>query len=327
MKRRSVLKLFGSLAVGILPGVRAQPRHRSPGHQAHTSRGSLLYPGEGRFWLASNGMMTWDHERVTGYLETAPIRGHSTHIVVAMNTRTQARTHSKDFNCLASPLNERHALAVLDQIIAAGYTPWVEVVQQPFMKHLIEERGHRGLLDHVRVTAELVGDRAGVLMPTKELGDIYDGDFMDERNDLFKTLRKANDDAALACHDRGLTQISVRNFKNVRGPTISALQCGFSTPTGGRGRAEDGTGHGDSTYDGACGFVKSNKDRMDRRVRTGALDGPHYTLAFEHSIPTIRPWQQRGSTRQPWDPARTWNEALTRARIIADYARLDSLWV
>ena len=143
----------------------------------------------------------------------------------------------------------------------------------------------------------------------RELGDLFSGQHMAERNAIMKALRAGGPSLPIACHERPMVEVPVADFRNVGGDVISGLQCGFKTPTGGHNRKRDEvtSPDGKHTYDGACGFVAASKKRMDGYV--GTQMERHTNAIFEHSIPLVY-------AGQAWKPHRDLEEAQTRGAMI-----------
>jgi hypothetical protein len=275
-------------------------------HDWTKAKGAWLYPGDPDYWIASHRLMTWPTEKIARYLshpEVAPM----THVVVCCNTGTRPETYERPFDGLK---NIEKVEAVYRQIIEADKAPITWLMSQEFFQQKLG-RKHDKLLDHLRETASLVEPWSQIMVPFRELGEIYDGRHMSERNDIFKAIRKGAAKVAIAEHERGLVEVPVDDWRDVGGTVVSGLQTGFNCPTGGSGRPQDqvtapGGGH---AYDGACGFVQTNQERMDGYASRGHILERHVNACFEHSLPLVYEGQY-------WKPTRTLSEAQSRGKTI-----------
>jgi len=278
-------------------------------HDWRKARHAWLYPGDEATWIASHRLMVWTPEKIHAYL-THPDVKDSTHIFIAVCTGTRPDVFEKPFDGLK---NTNKVQAVFDQVIAADFAPIAFCMSQEFFIQKLG-RKHDRLLEYLEAICELVRDACHIALPFRELGEIYNGSHMPERNGMFKAMRRGAPRLPLAEHERGLTEIPVDDFRDVGGTIISGLQTGFRTPTGGKNRPEDqvtspGGGH---TYDGAAGFIKSNGDRMSRYASQGHILEDHVNAVFEHSLPLVYEGQQ-------WKPTRTLKEAKKRGKVLLEH--------
>ena len=280
------------------------PDHPQNGlrHDWRTATAAWLYPGDPSYWIASHRMMLWDSQKIARYLalpEIAP----TTHVMICLNTGKRREVFEKPFDGLRHPDTVRE---VFQQVIEADKAPIAFCVSQEFFVQALDGI-HRKLLEYLEESTRLVADLCHMALPMRELGDIYGGREMDKRNDLFKAMRKGAPNLPLAEHERSLEQIPVSDFRDVGGTIISGLQTGFGTPTGGENRPADQITHGDHTYDGACGFIASNKERMDHYVTSRHILESHVNAVFEHSLPRVYAGQM-------WKPTRTLAHAQARGK-------------
>ena len=274
-------------------------------HDWRHARAAWLYPGDEN-WLASHRMMTWTSDRIQQYLDHPDVCDQ-THVIVCCNTGTRTILNEKPFDGLKNPDKVR---TVFQQIIENDKAPICWVMSQEFFIQILN-RSHKKLLDYLKVTCEMVADVSQIVVPFREIGDIYDGHHMAERNEIFKEMRRGAPHLPLACHERSMEQIPVDDFKGISGDVISGLQTGFGTPTGGNNNPSDRIMHGDYTYDGAAGFVKNNSERMAGWQEKGRMER-HTNAVFEHSIPLIY-------EGQPWKPARNIEDAQKRGKILLQH--------
>lgn len=250
--------------------------------------------------------MKWTPEKIHQYLTHPQVRD-STHIIICCNTGSRREIGEEPFDGLK---NSNHVQAVFDQVIKHDMAPVAWCMSQEFFIQTLD-RKHDRLLDYLEQTCQLVRDICHFAIPFRELGEIYSGSAMPERNSMFKAMRRGGPSLPLAEHERGLTEVPVDDFRDVGGTIISGLQTSFSTPTGGNNRPQDqimspGGGH---YYDGAAGFIQSNHDRMSRYASQGHILEDHVNAVFEHSLPLVYEGQQ-------WKPTRTLSEAQDRGRVL-----------
>jgi hypothetical protein len=278
-------------------------------HDWHKARGTWLYPGDRSLWLASHRMMTWNNDKIDEYLRQPEIKIHSDHVVICCSTGTRNGLLERPFNALKDPDRVRE---VFQRVIAADKAPVAWLMSQEFFIQELE-RNHAKLLDQLEHTAELIHDLCNFAVPFRELGDIYSGRFMKERNQMFRAMRKGAPDLPLAEHERGLVEIPVDDFAGVGGDVISLLQTSFKTPTGGKGRPEDQVTSpgGSHTYDGAAEFIQRNGDRMTKWQLAGRLER-HTNAVGEHSIPFVY-------AGQPWKPYRDLPDAQERGKVLLQH--------
>ena len=276
-------------------------------HDWKTARATWLYPGDQEFWLASQRMMTWDNNKIDRYLKQEAIASHSTHVIICCSTGIRPEVQETPFNALK---NEDRVREIFERVIRADKAPIAWLMSQEFCQQDLHGN-HTKLLDQLKGTAALVQDLCHFAVPMRELGDIYGGSQMSQRNDLFRSIRKGAPHLPVACHERALEQIPVDDFNGVDGDVISLLQTGFDTPTGGQNRPEDRVTGGNHTYDGAAGFVSENSMRMARWQSSGRLER-HTNAVGEHSIPDIY-------AGQPWKPTRTLDNARKRGKILLEH--------
>ena len=274
-------------------------------HDWSQARSAWLYPGD-EDWLASHRMMKWSPDRIQKYLDHPEVRDQ-THIIICCNTGTRKVLNEKPFDGLKNPDKVR---AVFQQVIANDQAPIAWLLSQEFFIQKLG-RSHRKLLEYLEATCEMVSDLCQIAVPFRELGDIYDGNHMQERNEIFKAMRKGAPMLPLAEHERALEGIPVDDFRDVSGDVISGLQTGFKTPTGGQNRTENRVTRGAHTYDGAAGFIRANAERMAEWQRKGRMER-HTTAVFEHSLPLI-------FEGQPWAPTRTLQDAQERGKILLQH--------
>ena len=281
------------------------PKGNGLRHDWRTARGTWLYPGDRTYWLASHRMMTWNEAKLDAYLALPEIATHSDHVVICCNTGSRAAIGERPFDALK---NEQFVRAVFQRVIDADKAPVAFLFSHEFYTQELKKDIPK-LLEHVENTMSLVADLCSFAVPTHELGEVFSGRFMRERNQLFRAMRKAAPQLPLAEHERPLVEIPVADFHNVGGDVISLLQTGFKTPVGGRSRPQDivTSPSGEHSYDGACGFIAANKRRMDRYV--GTQIERHTNAVGEHSIPLVY-------ATQPWKPPRTLAEAKVRGRML-----------
>ena len=275
-------------------------------HDWRKARSAWLYPGDETTWIASQRMMKWTPEKIHQYLTHPQVRD-STHIIICCNTGSRREIGEEPFDGLK---NSNHVQAVFDQVIKHDMAPVAWCMSQEFFIQTLD-RKHDRLLDYLEQTCQLVRDLCHFAIPFRELGEIYSGSAMPERNSMFKAMRRGGPSLPLAEHERGLTEVPVDDFRDVGGTIISGLQTSFSTPTGGNNRPQDqimspGGGH---YYDGAAGFIQSNHDRMSRYASQGHILEDHVNAVFEHSLPLVYEGQQ-------WKPTRTLSEAQDRGRVL-----------
>ena len=274
-------------------------------HDWRQARSAWLYPGD-EDWLASHRMMKWSPDRIQKYLDHPEVRDQ-THIIICCNTGTRKVLNEKPFDGLKNPDKVR---AVFQQVIANDQAPIAWLLSQEFFIQKLG-RSHRKLLEYLEATCEMVSDLCQIAVPFRELGDIYDGNHMQERNEIFKAMRKGAPMLPLAEHERALEGIPVDDFRDVSGDVISGLQTGFKTPTGGQNRTENRVTRGAHTYDGAAGFNRAIAERMAEWQRKGRMER-HTTAGFEHSLPLI-------FEGQPWAPTRTLQDAQERGKILLQH--------
>jgi hypothetical protein len=275
-------------------------------HNWRTATARWLYPGLGKYWIASHRMCQWDTEKIDEYLSHPDIKD-TTHVIICPNTAERVSTNEHTFDGLKSDANERKVRAVFEQVIAADKAPILWCMSQEFFIQVLD-RQHQRLLEYLQETCALLSDLSQIAVPMRELGDIYGGRNMRERNAMFKAMRKGAPQLPLAEHERALEQIPVDDFRDVGGTVISGLQTGFGTATGGQNRPGDRVQVGNHTYDGACGFLQENHDRMLEWQEKGRME-EHVNALFEHSLPLVYP-------DQSWGPTRTLEEAKARGRIL-----------
>ena len=295
----------GWLTSSINPTPPPPSEHNGLLHDWRKARGTWLYPGDRTYWLASHRMMTWNQDTLDAYLSLPEIATHSDHVCVALNLGSRAAIGERPFDALK---NEKYVRAVFQRIVDADKAPVAFLFSHEFYTQELKKDIPK-LLEHVEKTMALVADLCSFAVPTHELGEVFSGRFMRERNQLFLAMRKAAPQLPLAEHERPLVEIPVADFHNVGGDVISLLQTGFSTPTGGRNRPQDivTSPNKEHSYDGACGFIAANKRRMDRYV--GTQIERHTNAVGEHSIPLVY-------DSQPWKPPRTLAEAKVRGRML-----------
>mgnify|MGYP005812889973 CR=1 FL=1 len=281
------------------------PKGNGLRHDWRKARGTWLYPGDRTYWLASHRMMTWNEAKLDAYLALPEIATHSDHVVICCNTGSRAAIGERPFDALK---NEQFVRAVFQRVIDADKAPVAFLFSHEFYTQELR-KDFTKLLEYVENTMGLVADLCSFAVPTHELGEVFSGRFMRERNQLFRAMRKAAPQLPLAEHERPLVEIPVADFHNVGGDVISLLQTGFKTPVGGRSRPQDivTSPSGEHSYDGACGFIAANKRRMDRYV--GTQIERHTNAVGEHSIPLVY-------ATQPWKPPRTLAEAKVRGRML-----------
>ena len=275
-------------------------------HDWRKARAAWLYPGEKEYWIASHRMMTWTPEKIDAYLHHPNLQD-TTHVIICPNTANRTATYETPFNARG---NEDHVRAVFQQVIDADKAPILWCLSQEFFEQTLRS-DHQKLLDHLRLTCELTADLCHFATATRELGDIYSGRFMKQRNQINLAMRHAAPDLPLACHERSMEGVPVDDWKSVSGTVISGLQTGFRTPTGGRNKPEDQIQIGDHTYDGACGFIQANHDRMREWQHKGRME-EHVNAVFEHSIPHIY-------NGQTWQPTRDLKSAQERGRMLLQH--------
>lgn len=256
------------------------PNYNGLRHDWRKATASWLYPGKEEYWIASHRLCSWTSDQIGRYLQLPEI-AHDTHVMVCANTGSRKETFEQPFNGVQDPYKVRD---VLNQIIRADKAPIVFCMSQEFFDQELSG-SHTKLLEHLEATAEMVCDLCHFLIPFRELGDVYGGHYMKERNDIFLAMRKGAPKLPLAEHERPLEQIPVQDFANVGGTIISGLQTGFNTSLG-----------------DACDFVEANKERMDGYARSGHILEDHVNAVFEHSLPHVY-------DGQTWKPTRTYNEA------------------
>tara|TARA_R110000824_G_scaffold400107_1_gene606898 strand:+ start:2193 stop:3308 length:1116 start_codon:yes stop_codon:yes gene_type:complete len=251
-------------------------------HDWRKATASWLYPGDETYWIASHRLCSWLPDQIERYLRLPEIAS-TTHVLVCANTGHRSSTFEEPFNAL-SPMHPYKVRDVLEQIIADDKAPIVFCMSQEFFYQELQGN-HSVLLDHLKATAEMVADLCHFLIPFRELGDVYGGNFLQERNDIFLAMRKGAPKLPLAEHERSLEQIPVQDFMGVGGTIISGLQTGFGTSSS-----------------AACAFLKSNADRMNGYAESGHILEDHVNAVFEHSLPKVYDGQS-------WKPTRTYNEA------------------
>ena len=281
--------------------------HNGLRHDWRKAWGTWLYPGSEDFWLASQRMMTWADEKIDRYLKLPEIRDHSDHVVICCSTGTRPSLNETPFNGL---MDEQRVRAVFERVIAADKAPvcWC-LSQEFFFQHL--QGNHSKLLSHLTATAQLTADLCNFMVPFREMGDIYGGSQLKQRNDVVKAIRKGAPTIPIAVHERALEEIPVDDFAGVDGDVISLLQTGFETPTGGQNRPEDQVMQGSHAYDGAAGFVQANGRRMESWQAAGRMER-HTNAVGEHSIPYVY-------ASQPWKPVRTLESARHRGQILLQH--------
>ena len=281
------------------------PKGNGLRHDWRKARGTWLYPGDRTYWLASHRMMTWNESKLNSYLALPDIVTHSDHVVICCNTGTRPSIGERPFDALK---NEQFVRAVFQRVIDADKAPVAFLFSHEFYTQELR-KDFTKLLEYVELTMALVADLCTFAVPTHELGELFSGRFMKERNQLFRAMRKSAPNLPLAEHERPLVEIPVDDFQGVDGDIISLLQTGFSTPTGGRNRPEDivTSPNKKHSYDGGCGFVAANKRRLDRYV--GTHIERHTNAVGEHSIPLVY-------DTQPWKPPRTLAEAQVRGKML-----------
>ena len=273
-------------------------------HNWRTATACWLYPGLPEFWIASHRMVQWDDRTIDSYLSHPDLQG-TTHIIICPNTGHRTATYESPYNCLASDDHSEQVRHVFRKVIAADFAPILWCMSQEFFQQTLQ-KDHRRLLDHLTHTVALLSDLCHMAVPMRELGEIYGGRAMDKRNDIFRAMRRGHARLPLANHERPMTEVPIDDFKSVSGTVISGLQIGFKTPTGGHNRPEDRVVKGDHTYDGGCGFIQANHDRMLKWQQQGRVE-EHVNALFEHSLPRVYPTQS-------WKPTRTIAEAKQRGR-------------
>lgn len=276
-------------------------------HDWKKAQGTWLYPGNQEFWLASQRMMTWDNNKIDRYLRLEEIATHSTHVIICCSTGIRPTLHETPFNALHYPDRVRE---VFERVIRADKAPIAWLTSQEFFQQDLQGN-HAKLVDQLKATAELVADLCHFAVPMRELGDVYGGSQMAQRNALFRAIRQGAPQLPVACHERALEQIPVDDFAGVDGDVISLLQTGFDTPTGGHNRPQDEVSAGNHTYDGAVGFVSQNARRMAGWQAAGRLER-HTNAVGEHSIPDVY-------AGQPWQPTRTLDNARRRGKILLQH--------
>ena len=281
------------------------PKGNGLRHDWRKARGTWLYPGDRTYWLASHRMMTWNQDTLDAYLALPEITTHSDHVVICCNTGSRTAIGERPFDALK---NKQFVRAVFQRVIDADKAPVAFLFSHQFYTQELR-KDFTKLVEYVEQTMALVADLCTFAVPTHELGELFSGRFMTERNQLFRAMRKAAPHLPLAEHERPLVEIPVGDFHGVGGNVISLLQTGFSTPTGGRKRPQDivTSPSGHHSYDGGCGFISANKLRMDRYV--GTQIERHINAVGEHSIPLVY-------NSQPWKPPRTLANAQVRGRAL-----------
>lgn len=279
-----------------------KPGEKGLRHSWKRARGTWLYPGHRDVWLSSQRMMTWTMGQIDAYLSTPEVVKHSTHVVICCSTGRRHHMLEKPFNALK---HEDHLRRVFQKVIDADKAPVAWLMSQEFFTQ--ELRGnHRKLLEQLEHTAALVQDMASFCVPMRELGEIYGGGQLKKRNEMFQAMRKGAPKLPLACHERPMTEITVKDFRGVSGDVISLLQCGFWSPTGGMGREQDSISVGRHNYDGCADLVRRNNERMSKWQSKGHMER-HTNAVGEHSIPFV-------FTGQPWQPTRDLGDAQRRGR-------------
>jgi hypothetical protein len=292
----------GWLTSSINPTPPPPSEHNGLLHDWRKARAAWLYPGIEDLWLPSHRMCLWTPETIASYLDHPDIYD-TTHCIIAANTARRPKIGERNFNCLEQETKVR---AVFEQVIRAGKAPILWCMSQEFFQQTLDG-SHAKLLDHLEKTCALLADLCQIAVPFREMGEIYGGHSMKQRNQIFRAMRKGAPTLPLACHERPLAQIPVDDFKNVDGDVISGLQVGFPTPTGGQGRARDKVVAGDGeVYDGGCGFIRANGRRMSQFQQNGHMER-HTNAVFEHSIPLVYP-------RQQWTPTRDIESAQARGK-------------
>ena len=285
------------------------PKPNGLRHDWRKARACWLYPGSDEFFISSQRIMHWEPEKINRFLTHPDIRD-TTHVIVCPNTGTRPKIWEKPYNALENSATEQHTRDTLRTIIDHGFAPILWCCSQEFFTQTLGGNVKK-LTAHLKATVELCADLVQMAVPTRELGDLFDGSHMEERNSLFRAMRAGSEKLPLACHERSMEQVPVDDWKGVSGTVISGLQTGFRTPTGGRNKPEDQVQIGDHTYDGACGFIQANHDRMLEWQRKGRME-EHVNAVFEHSIPHIY-------NGQTWQPTRDLKSAQERGRMLLQH--------
>ena len=275
-------------------------------HPWRQATAAWLYPGDPDYWIASHRLMTWDEVKIDEYLSLPEI-APTTHVLICLNTGHRPSIFEQSFDGLKNPAWVRQ---VFQQVIAADKAPIAFCLSQEFFTQTLGGN-HAKLLEYLEESTRLVADLCHFALPFRELGDIYGGNALQERNDLFRAMRRGAPSLPLAEHERSLEQIPVQDFRGVGGTIISGLQTGFGTPTGGHDRPEDRIEDGHGFYDGAAGFIRANGERMARYVTAGQLED-HVNAVFEHSLPLVYPGQT-------WSPTRTLAQAQVRGQTLLQH--------
>jgi|TARA_R110000824_G_scaffold132891_1_gene295462 hypothetical protein len=275
-------------------------------HDWRKARACWLYPGSDEFFISSQRIMHWEPEKINRFANHPDI-SDSTHVIVCPNTGARGSIWEKPYNALENSATEQHVRDVLRMLIEHDLAPILWCCSQEFFTQTLGGDVKK-LTAHLKATVELCADLVQMACPTRELGDLFDGSHMEERNSLFKAMRAGSEKLPLAEHERSMTEVPVDDFRGVGGDVISGLQTGFNTPTGGSKRSADSVTDGGHTYDGAAGFIQSNGLRMAEWQRKGRMER-HTNAVFEHSIPAI----YRGQT---WQPTRDLKSAQERGRIL-----------
>jgi len=275
-------------------------------HPWQKARAAWLYPGNREFWLASQRMMTWSEQKLAQYLNLPEIKDHSTHVIVNCSTGHRPYMRERKFSALKSP---KRVERVLTQIIEADKSPICFLMSQEYFIQVLDA-SHRRLLDELEHVASLVQSiGCAFVIPFRELGEIYSGkhDGLQRRTEMVQAMRKGCE-LPIAIHERGLVEVPVSDFNSTDGDCISLLQTSFRCPTGGKNRPEDRVTNpsGHHEYDGACGFIRSNYERMRDWQEKGRMER-HTNAVGEHSIPHV-------FQGQPWLPTRVFGSAQRRGK-------------
>ena len=276
----------------------------APDLRIRGARGAYLYPGDSN-WLFSQRMVnTVQDSDILAWLETGPQR-QSTHVVISVSTGLRPQLGEQPFNPLENDASEQRVRHVLELLRRAGKEVWVYAASQEFI--LQNNLTIAQIEDHMRGVAALVKPFACAITPFRELGDVFGGNALEERNRIFRALRQGAPETPLSCHERSLEAIPVQDFHGVGGTTISALQTGFGTKLSGGSYTVGG-----HTWSGAIDFCRHNKIRMQNYVLAGQLE-EHVSGCFEHSIPDV------GFTTDH----RTWAEAQSFGQALLDSGAAD----
>ena len=276
----------------------------APDLRIRGARGAYLYPGDSN-WLFSQRMVnTVQDSDILAWLDTGPQR-QSTHVVISVSTGLRPQLGEQPFNPLENNASEQRVRHVLGLLRRAGKQVWVYASSQ---EHILQNHMTIAQIeDHMKGVAELVRDYACAITPFRELGDVFGGNALEERNRIFRALRQGAPQTPLSCHEKSLEAIPVQDFHNIDGTTISSLQTGFGTKLSGGSYTVGG-----HTWSGAIDFCRHNKIRMQNYVLSNQLE-EHISGCFEASIPDV------GFTADH----RTWAEAQSFGQALLDSGAAD----